>query len=69
MGKDLCFTCKKSSVDYIEIFGKYICENCQEEILTLTPENYRYSHYHNKIKFVWEKYLEGLVKNQVINQG
>ncbi|WP_169832992.1 sigma factor G inhibitor Gin [Geosporobacter ferrireducens] len=69
MREVLCFTCKKQSTNYIEILGKYICESCQQEILTLSPGDYGYDHFHNEIKILWEEYLECLIKNQVINHG
>ncbi|SHK11007.1 Inhibitor of sigma-G Gin [Geosporobacter subterraneus DSM 17957] len=69
MREVLCFTCRKTSTDYIELFEKYICESCQNQILSLNPEDYGYSYFHNKVKILWEEYLESLVKNQVINHG
>lgn len=53
-----CFICKKDKIDGIFVFDKYICTDCQHDIINITPGDEKYEHYKECMRAIWDDHFE-----------
>lgn len=58
--KRKCFICEQQSEDGIEVLGKFLCTNCQEKLIDLSPFDESYDFYKQKMIDIWEGYMKGI---------
>ena len=72
MGKLLpeCFVCEQIPINGINqgiiLFKKFLCEQCQNQILEINNEDSNYQHILGKIRELWETHPKE--KNRLIYQ-
>jgi hypothetical protein len=58
--KRKCFICEQESRDGIEVLGKFLCANCQQKLINLSPFDEDYDFYRQKMIDIWEGYMKDI---------
>ncbi|WP_084726965.1 sigma factor G inhibitor Gin [Thermoanaerobacter uzonensis] len=58
--KRKCFICEQESRDGIEVLGKFLCANCQQKLINLSPFDEGYDFYRQKMIDIWEGYMKDI---------
>ncbi|KHO61502.1 inhibitor of sigma-G Gin [Thermoanaerobacter sp. YS13] len=64
--KRKCFICEQELRDGVEVLGKFLCANCQQKLINLSPFDDGYDFYRQKMIDIWEGYMKDIkYKNRI----
>lgn len=54
----ICFVCGQEKLDGIYVFDKYICTDCQYDIINTSPEDEKYEYYKECMRAIWDDHIK-----------
>lgn len=52
-GQEMCIVCHEAKTEGMNIYGKFVCESCEHEIVTTDVSNPRYLYFIECMKEIW----------------
>lgn len=64
--KGMCYVCEKESDQGIYVLGKFLCTDCQNKLINLSPIDEDYNFYRSKMIDIWKDYMNNIkYENQI----